>query len=153
LKDWKLAERQLADWQSADRQFDGQRLADNRWQITAAADKNSDMRRWTAGGRPHQGPSRPQVHLRQLHAMIRRDYLRTALTYMLISMPHGTSTIFGAFQAIFGAPCKTGRNSALSTKVTSQQKFASEIFSFKPQRVPAAVRKCTAMPAGVHMQN
>jgi hypothetical protein len=28
------------------------------------------------------------------------DYLRVALTYMLISMPHGTSTIFGVFQAI-----------------------------------------------------
>ena len=60
--------------------------------------------------------------------MSRRDYLRTALTYILISMPHGTSTIFGAFQAIFGAPYKTGRNSALSIKVTPQQKFASEIF-------------------------
>jgi hypothetical protein len=60
--------------------------------------------------------------------MNRRDYLRTALTYILISMPHGTSTIFGAFQAIFGAPYKTGRNSVLSIKVTSQQKFASEIF-------------------------
>jgi hypothetical protein len=60
--------------------------------------------------------------------MIRRDYLRTALTYMLISMPHGTSTIFGAFQAIFGS-LQTGRNSALSIKVTPQQKFASEIFS------------------------
>src|SRR5262245_48322411 len=54
----------------------------------------------------------------KLNAVIRRDYLRTALTYMLISMPHGTSTIFGDFQAIFGAPCKTGRNSALPIKVT-----------------------------------
>jgi len=29
-----------------------------------------------------------------------RCYLRVAQTYMLISMPTGTSTIFGAFQAI-----------------------------------------------------
>jgi hypothetical protein len=32
--------------------------------------------------------------------LARAAYLRVALTYMLISMPHGTSTIFGAFQAI-----------------------------------------------------
>lgn len=30
----------------------------------------------------------------------RRSYLREAQAYMLISMPTGTSTIFGAFQAI-----------------------------------------------------
>jgi hypothetical protein len=30
----------------------------------------------------------------------RRDYLRAAQAYMLISMPTGTSTIFGAFQVI-----------------------------------------------------
>jgi hypothetical protein len=29
-----------------------------------------------------------------------RDYLRAAQAYMLISMPTGTSTIFGVFQAI-----------------------------------------------------
>jgi hypothetical protein len=31
-------------------------------------------------------------------------YLRAAQAYMLISMPTGTSTIFGAFQAILGSP-------------------------------------------------
>lgn len=31
-------------------------------------------------------------------------YLRVAQTYMLISMPTGTSTIFGAFQAIRVSP-------------------------------------------------
>jgi uncharacterized protein YcsI (UPF0317 family) len=72
---------------------------------------------------------------------------------MLISMPHGTSMIFGAFQAIFGAPCKTGRNSALSIKVTSREKFASEILSPKPQAVPVAARRCGAIPANVHMAN
>ncbi len=33
-----------------------------------------------------------------------RRYLRAAQAYMLISMPTGTSTIFGAFQAIRGLP-------------------------------------------------
>jgi hypothetical protein len=32
------------------------------------------------------------------------SYLREAQAYMLISMPTGTSTIFGAFQAIWGLP-------------------------------------------------
>src|SRR6201996_861425 len=36
----------------------------------------------------------------------RRSYLRVALTYMFISMPHGTSTIFGAFQAILALLAK-----------------------------------------------
>lgn len=34
----------------------------------------------------------------------RQSYLRAAQAYMLISMPTGTSTIFGAFQAIRGLP-------------------------------------------------
>jgi hypothetical protein len=43
-------------------------------------------------------------------------YLGVAHIYMLISMPTGTSTIFGAFQAIWALPfIETGRkNSALS---------------------------------------
>jgi hypothetical protein len=43
-------------------------------------------------------------------------YLRVAHIYMLISMPTGTSTIFGAFQAIWALPfIETGRkNSAFS---------------------------------------
>jgi hypothetical protein len=36
------------------------------------------------------------------------DYLRAAQAYMLISMPTGTSTIFGAFQAIWFS-LQTGR--------------------------------------------
>jgi hypothetical protein len=43
---------------------------------------------------------RPEVHLRQ-YVRTSADYLRAAHAYMLISMPTGTSTIFGAFQAIF----------------------------------------------------
>jgi hypothetical protein len=38
--------------------------------------------------------------------MASANYLRAAQAYMLISMPTGTSTIFGAFQAIFGSPYK-----------------------------------------------
>jgi hypothetical protein len=55
------------------------------------------------------------------------DYLRVALTYMLISMPHGTSTIFGAFQAIL-ALLANGRTGALVVKLPPDEKFASEIF-------------------------
>jgi hypothetical protein len=33
-----------------------------------------------------------------------RDYFRAAQAYMLISMPTGTSTIFGVFQAIEVSP-------------------------------------------------
>jgi hypothetical protein len=46
---------------------------------------------------------------------------------MLISMPHGTSTIFGAFQAIM-ALLDTGRASALANKLPIDENFASEIF-------------------------
>jgi hypothetical protein len=36
-------------------------------------------------------------------------YLRAAQAYMLISMPTGTSTIFGVFQAIVGSPLRKNR--------------------------------------------
>jgi hypothetical protein len=36
-------------------------------------------------------------------------YLRAAHAYILISMPTGTSTIFGVFQAIEVSPFATGR--------------------------------------------
>jgi hypothetical protein len=36
------------------------------------------------------------------------DYLRDAQAYMLISMPTGTSTIFGVFQVIWGPPTLFG---------------------------------------------
>jgi hypothetical protein len=39
------------------------------------------------------------VHLRECE-VTRLTYLRAAQAYMLISMPTGTSTIFGVFQAI-----------------------------------------------------
>ena len=43
--------------------------------------------------------SRPEVHLVKREA-VAAAYLRAAHAYMLISMPTGTSTIFGVFQAI-----------------------------------------------------
>jgi hypothetical protein len=42
----------------------------------------------------------PQVHLTLKREAIAAAYLRAAHAYMLISMPTGTSTIFGVFQAI-----------------------------------------------------
>jgi hypothetical protein len=49
---------------------------------------------------------------------------------MLISIPTGTSTIFGVFQAIFEAPLSRA-NSALAGKVVGIANFASEIFCDK----------------------
>jgi hypothetical protein len=47
---------------------------------------------------------------------------------MLISMPQGTSTIFGAFQAILALHfCEFGRIRPL-VKLLPAEKFASEIF-------------------------
>ena len=54
-------------------------------------------------------------------------YLRAAQAYMLISMPTGTSTIFGVFQAIW-LSLSNRTNSALPDKVIRIEKFASEIF-------------------------
>jgi len=51
---------------------------------------------------------------------------------MLISMPTGTSTIFGVFQAILALlGCETGRTSPSPSKLVPNEKFASEIFSPK----------------------
>ena len=54
-------------------------------------------------------------------------YLRAAHAYMLISMPTGNSTIFGAFQAIRLSFCYR-TNFALRRKLLRIKKFASEIF-------------------------
>ena len=52
-------------------------------------------------------------------------YLRVAHIYMLISMPTDTSTIFGAFQAIFCLSLLTGRTPPFKVKVLRIKKFAS----------------------------
>jgi hypothetical protein len=49
---------------------------------------------------------------------------------MLISMPTGTSTIFGVFQAIL-ALLANRTKSALAHKLIRNENFASEIFSVK----------------------
>jgi hypothetical protein len=59
---------------------------------------------------------------------------------MLISMPTGTSTIFGVFQAIL-ALLVVRTNFALANKVVGNEKFASEIFFHKPGRFHAALQK------------
>jgi hypothetical protein len=53
---------------------------------------------------------------------------------MLISMPTGTSTIFGAFQAIL-ALLANGTIFRPVDKLPCHEKFASEIFYRKPPRV------------------
>jgi hypothetical protein len=44
--------------------------------------------------------SRLEVHLKSICEAVAAAYLRAAHAYMLISMPTGTSTILGVFQAI-----------------------------------------------------
>jgi hypothetical protein len=57
-------------------------------------------------------------------------YLRAAQAYMLISMPTGTSTIFGAFQAIVLSIKGVRDISVLSIKLPCYEKFANGIFLF-----------------------
>ena len=71
--------------------------------------------------------SGPEIHLAKALA-IAAGYFRAAHIYMLISMPTGTSTIFGAFQAIRRSFCYR-TNFALGHKVLRIKKFASEIFA------------------------
>ncbi|MET3335227.1 hypothetical protein ABIF61_003751 [Bradyrhizobium japonicum] len=59
-------------------------------------------------------------------------YLRVALTYMLISMPQGTSTIFGAFQAILALHFREFGRIRPPVKLMRAEKFASEIFPRSP---------------------
>src|SRR5579871_453201 len=55
-------------------------------------------------------------------------YLRAAQAYMLISMPTGTSTIFGAFQAILALLKVKPDVLRPAVKVIQIKKFASRIF-------------------------
>src|SRR6185312_6916223 len=75
--------------------------------------------------------------------MVRAAYLRVALTYMLISMPHGTSTIFGAFQAIL-ALLANGTNFTPS-RINYRLMKSSPVNSFavKPRR---ALLRCSNAP-------
>jgi hypothetical protein len=63
---------------------------------------------------------------------------------MLISMPTGTSTILGVFQAILALLVKWDEL-ALSGKLLRKEKFASEIFChFRARFYVAAQKKFTA---------
>ena len=55
-------------------------------------------------------------------------YLRAAQAYMLISMPTGTSTIFGAFQAILALLKVKPDELRPGNKVIRNENFASGIF-------------------------
>jgi hypothetical protein len=55
-------------------------------------------------------------------------YLRAAQAYILISMPTGTSTIFGAFQAILALLKVKPDELRPANKVIRNQNFASKIF-------------------------
>jgi hypothetical protein len=70
-------------------------------------------------------PGGPPTSKREVFAAA---YLRAAQAYMLISMPTGTSTIFGVFQAILALLAKRGRTSPSLNKLLRNEKFASEIF-------------------------
>jgi hypothetical protein len=59
-------------------------------------------------------------------------YLRAAHAYILISMPTGTSTIFGVFQAILGSPFNPDELRP-PPKLMRNEKIASEIFCHKPK--------------------
>jgi hypothetical protein len=65
---------------------------------------------------------------------------------MLISMPTGTSTIFGVFQAIWLSFLEPDELRP-PDKVLPKAKFASEIFFMRvPARLPAASQKhCSAV--------
>jgi hypothetical protein len=61
-------------------------------------------------------------------------YLRAAHAYMLISMPTGTSMIFGVFQAILALSFVWRTVSILARKLLPNENFASEIFLLQRKR-------------------
>ena len=68
-------------------------------------------------------------------------YLRAAQAYMLISMPTGTSTIFGAFQAILALLKVKPDELRPAAKLMQNGKFASGIFS--AERRAVKILHCT----------
>src|SRR5258708_28508700 len=97
--------------------------------------KLSDSKSFEGGHRNEHNPairnvSRLEIHLKPKRLAIAAAYLRAAHAYILISMPTGTSTIFGVFQAILALPLNR-TNSVLAHKVMRNEKFASGIFCRK----------------------
>jgi hypothetical protein len=64
-------------------------------------------------------------------------YFRAAQAYMLISIPTGTSTIFGVFHAILALLANGTTFSFLAARLTRIGKFTSKIFSNGPNAVIA----------------
>jgi hypothetical protein len=87
------------------------------WKRGALRPNIKKFRRWLPRLRvsPRSGnSSQPAIHLRGKYGAVAFAYLRAAQAYMLISMPTGTSTIFGVFQAISGSPFE--RDGRLSSR-------------------------------------
>jgi hypothetical protein len=104
--------------------------------------------------------SRLDVHLKSKHEASKREaskreaserealaaaYLRAAHAYMLISMPTGTSTIFGVFQAILALLVKPDELRPHQGKLVGIEKFASGIFFIRPRGFPCCIAK------GIHL--
>ncbi len=70
----------------------------------------------------------PAIHLRLKMLLWAAAYLRAAQAYILISMPTGTSTIFGAFQAILALLMVKPDELRPSDNVVRNEKLASGIF-------------------------
>jgi hypothetical protein len=72
------------------------------------------------------------------------SYLRAAQAYMLISMPTGTSTILGVFQAMFAllGSRTTALLCTLAYKVARNEKFASEIFAVNRHNRGRVLLRC-----------
>jgi hypothetical protein len=67
---------------------------------------------------------------------------------MLISMPHGTSTTFGAFQAILASsPCERDELTPSVVKLSSDEKFASEFF--RPETITGFVATQQYLPPAI----
>ena len=75
------------------------------------------------------------------------NYLRAAQAYMLISMPTGTSTIFGAFQAIV-LSFKTGRlsSSDLNYRATKSSQVEFSVLSLSGLFIAVRSRRCELQP-------
>jgi len=80
-------------------------------------------------------------------------YLRAAHAYMLISMPTGTSTIFGVFQAILALLVGPDAFPPSGDKLIGNGKFASEIFLPQNLRFSCCdAKEFTGMCGGVSNQ-
>ena len=92
-------------------------------------------KRFEGGRRRRHSPAIGNLSRPEIHCVKRGDiavrYLRAAHAYMLISMPTGTSTILGVFQAILALLVKWDEL-ALPNKLLRKEKYASEIFCYLP---------------------